>query len=391
MLTDSGVCIGVGGVVEPSGYQPTGSNEGTAPWGDGYSSKQHHTPSVSQTDTVSQSDNLGTSYQDYLKWVAMRQGQAMQQQHRQQQQFLQQRQSSQQQQQPSLQGQQWAGAAGGGPPSHYPTQHNLHSQHQQATHSLGAYTLESAGVNAAALGLQGGFNSLFQVNTSDQGMVQETELLNTLKLLTDAGKRKKSNNWLRPDHHIEIDKKFENMSYQELVHGMNCVRDRIRSENRPEIKVEDYEAHMSFVSMKGQSGLFGTKALVLYDYSVVSRFLEGKISKFVAGDVPSINAHLSAEHLAVVESLLASQKSQNSQGNSQQGSRRGRRGGGGAPRFNRDSKDHICRKWNFMLCDYQDCRWSHICYHCFGGHKGKDCRLDRNQLASQYSQAPPQA
>ena len=218
-------------------------------------------------------------------------------------------------------------------------------------------------------------------------MMQEADLLSKLKSLTDAGKRKRSSNWLRPDHHIESDKKFENMSFQELMHGMNCVRDRVRIENHPEIRIEDYEAHMSFVSMKGQTGAFNTRALALYDYSVVSRVLDRKIPRFMAADVFSVNAHLSAEHLAVVETLLANQKSQGNQGGSSNSSRRSRRGGGGGggPRLSRDPSDNICRKWNFTLCDYQDCRWSHICYHCQGGHKGKDCKLDRNQ---QHAQNP---
>ena len=199
-----------------------------------------------------------------------------------------------------------------------------------------------------------------------------------------------TSNWLRPDHHIDVDKKHEDMSFQELMYGMNCVRDKIRRENLIELKVEDYDAHMSFVTMKGQTGAFPPKALALYDHKVVSRVIERKIPKFTAGDVESVNAHLSAEHMTVVETLLAQQKSG---GSGQQQSRRRRQGQGGwGPRSNQGQENRmnqVCRKWNFTLCDYQDCRWAHICCHCSGGHKGKDCRFDRNQQ-QQQQQRPQQ-
>ena len=395
-VSDIGVCLQVGGRVEPLGDLPLGSKEGAAAQGEGsYHQNQTH----------------DTTYQGYLRWVAQQQGQLLQQQHQQQQSHRQQQQQGQQQQRQEVrqfQQQQWTGVAGGAPPSHLSTQQQQHSrqqqqwggvaggtpssnhptQNQQYGFTSGVQTLESAGVSASSLGIQGNFGNLFTEDTHDRGMIQDADWLSRIKYLTDVGKRKRSSNWLRPDHHIEMDKRHEDMSFLELWYGMNCVRDRIRKENLQELRVEDYDAHMRFVSLKAQVGQFPAKALAMYDHKVVSSVMDGSIPKFIAGYEEAVNCHLSAEHLSIVETLVA----QKNQGNSQQhqGSKRRRRqGGGGGPRFDQRQDQQypsICKKWNFMLCDYADCRWAHICWHCNGGHKGKDCSLDRNNVNRQRTQ-----
>ena len=240
IVSDIGGCLQVGGRVEPLGDLPLGSKEGAAAQGDG-SYHQNQTPH-------------DTTYQGYLRWVAQQQGQLLQQQHQQQQSHRQQQQRGQQQQRQEVrqfQQQQWTGVAGGAPPSHLSTQQqqhplqqqqwgcvaggtpssNLPTQNQQYGFTSGVQTLESAGVSASSLGIQGNFGNLFTESTHDRGMIQDADWLSRIKYLADVGKRKRSSNWLRPDHHIEMDKGHEDMSFQELWYGMNCVRDRIRREN----------------------------------------------------------------------------------------------------------------------------------------------------------------
>ena len=90
----------------------------------------------------------------------------------------------------------------------------------------------------------------------------------------EASKHKRSTNWLRPDCHIDKDKKFEDMSYFELVHGMHEVNKCIERAKIPGITAEGYAQHMSFVTLKGQSGAFPPIALALYDHLIVSKVID---------------------------------------------------------------------------------------------------------------------
>ena len=95
-VSDNGVCLQVGGSVEPLGGQPLGSKEGAAPQGEGFSHQLH------TLDSQSGSQLPDTTYQGYLRWMARQQGQLLQQQHQQQQSHRQQQQQGQQQQRQRL-------------------------------------------------------------------------------------------------------------------------------------------------------------------------------------------------------------------------------------------------------------------------------------------------
>ena len=97
---------------------------------------------------------------------------------------------------------------------------------QDASHTLQT-GLASAGLSTASLGLLGGeVGSLFTANTTAQGMPDQ-DWLHNLKLMSDSNKRTRSSYKLRPDAHIDVDKKHDDMSFQELSNGMNEVMEYI--------------------------------------------------------------------------------------------------------------------------------------------------------------------
>ena len=114
--------------------------------------------------------------------------------------------------------------------------------------------LHRAGLNTASMGIaDGDFGSLYTPQQAQQGTGPEMDLLMGMRLMGEASKRKRSTNWLRPDCHIDKDKKFEDMSYYELVHGMHEVNKCIERAKIPGVTTEGYGQHMSFVTLKGQS------------------------------------------------------------------------------------------------------------------------------------------
>ena len=127
-------------------------------------------------------------------------------------------------------------------------------------------------------------------------------------------------------------------------------------------------------------------ALCLYDHLVVSKVLDGRLPDFVSGDKDGIEAYLSAEHVAVVKNLMSGQPS--SQGGATATANPGKRkrnkeGGGGNRGGGGNSKQDFtaeCLKWNFTTCELDDCNRKHVCIHCKAAHKGKNCKLDRDQL-----------
>ena len=252
--------------------------------------------------------------------------------------------------------------------------------------------MASAGLSTASLGLLGGDTARLFTPQDSTGM--DMDWLGNLKLLSDNSKRKRSTNKLRPDCYIEVDKKFDDMNFQELSNGMNGVADYISNVNSPRISLAGYSAHMRFVSLKAQGGAFPAKALAKYDHKVVSAVLEGDLHDFVSGYKPAIEAHLSAEHMGVVEKLLAGQSGSAGQGQGQGSarSRRNRQKGGGAPRSDnqRDWPPDICWKWNTVVCDFDPCYKKHICLNCRGQHKSRFCRGDADNTATTGQQPAPQ-
>ena len=117
---------------------------------------------------------------------------------------------------------------------------------------------------------------------------------------------------------------------------------------------------MRFVTLKAQGGAFSPKALASYDHKVVTRVIEGDLPDFVSGDTTSVEFHLSAEHISLVERMLSSNtqysggSSSNPPGSGRNRRRRQRGGGGGGPR--NDWPNHVCWKWNNTQCDFDPCR-----------------------------------
>lgn len=247
--------------------------------------------------------------------------------------------------------------------------------------------LGSAGISTASLGvLDGDLNNLFSNEGGVAGI--NNDFSHNMQLYAAAGKRKRSDNWLRPDYHLESDKKFEDMSLCELFYGMQGVYEMLIEKDIPELPASSYLDHMRFVKLKSQSGAFSAKQLARYDYKVVTRVIDRKLPCFVGGDNRSVEAHLSAEHMQHVGAT-----SQSLPANNQGGARkRSRRGGGGAPRFERpDERDreftNICLNWNFTSCNYENCSRRHVCKHCQADHKGKNCSLDRDNQSQPQRQA----
>ena len=337
-----------GGRVEHS--VRAGQVEGLAPWmGD--------TPPLSHTATA---DN---SYEAYLRWCQHQQPPQPKQQFQQQQLFY--RDGSPYNPQQLLgQGQ-----------AQHSAQHTLQSG------------LASAGLTTAALGLlDGDVNGLFSTQTNAQGM-PDTDWLKNLRLMSDTSKRKRSTNKLRPDCYIDVDKLYHEMSFQELVNGMNGVLDYIIKANLPRITLAGYRSHMSFITLKGQGGAFGPDQLARYDHEVVSRVLKGELSDFIAGDVRSVQAHLSAEHMIVAKRMMSGSSPQTGSSQSGSGGGRGRRRRNRGPRFDRQMSDwppEFCWKWNNTECNFNPCYKKHACGECNGQHKSRDCRTGSDSSGGHY-------
>ena len=102
--------------------------------------------------------------------------------------------------------------------------------------------------------------------------------------------------------------------------------------------------------------------------------------------------------MTVVRNLMANQSQPPPSGNvSNAGGHRRRRnrgGGGGGNRYdntryeaNQQNFIPECLKWNFTECDYDDCSRRHVCIHCkSNSHKGKQCKLDRDQQIRSQNQ-----
>ena len=234
--------------------------------------------------------------------------------------------------------------------------------------------------------VDGDLNNLFSAQGGVAGI--DNVFLKNMHLYTEAGKRKRSDNWLRPDYHLDTDKKYEDMSISDLLYGMQGVYETLIKRNIPELPASAYLDHMRFVKLKSTTGAFSAKQLARYDYKVVTRVLEGKIPHFVGGDEGAIQACLSAEHMASV--IEASQPLPTGNPGSRRRNRR-RGGGGGGPRFNKpEGQDSnftsYCLNWNFTVCNLgEECNRKHQCKHCQGNHKAKNCSLDRNNQQNQQA------
>ena len=323
----------------------------------------------------------------------------------------------QQQQQQHLQHQgmqhqqQWAGLAGGIASSAQPTQ--LSSQlHQQTTTPVGGQGgqqggqyldyqaflqqqqqhnqqqqtvqagLASAGLSLGAIGIQqGGPGGLF--SDGKPGMWSGGDLLSGLQSLHDASKRKRSQSWMRPDYHLPVDKGYDEMTYRELVYGMVNVAQYINKAGIPHITVGDYLEHMKYICLKEIKPTFAPKAVANYEYEVTSKVLCGKIPAYMAGEHDAYVNNLGMENTLAFIRVQQQLSKQAQAVNDSQG-----RQGQGRPRQNIQGyipcPDHICKKWNFSICDFHGCVKAHRCAVCEGSHRAKGgCPSGQGQYSQQ--------
>ena len=264
---------------------------------------------------------------------------------------------------------------------------------QQQQHTVQA-GLSGAGLNLSSMGVAGGnWSSLF--GEDRQGGYAGNDLMSGLQYLSGACQKKKSELWLRPDYHIPADKSYEEMSYRELVYGMVNVVQYLNMAQIPEITVADYLEHMKYICLKEIKPTYDQKAINKYEYDVTTKVFKNKIPKYIAGEHDAEVSNLGMEHTMAfmrAQQQLAKQQPAHNQGRQNQG----------RPRQNIQGyipcPDHICKKWNFSLCDYQGCAKAHACAVCGGPHRGKTCAHNQaqggqsqGQQHSQYQQYQQQA
>ena len=69
-------------------------------------------------------------------------------------------------------------------------------------------------------------------------------------------KRKRSKHWMRLDFDISTKKRYDELSYQELIFGMVSVAEFMARYNLPSYQVLNYLEHLKFVPMKGMLASF---------------------------------------------------------------------------------------------------------------------------------------
>ena len=219
----------------------------------------------------------------------------------------------------------------------------------------------------------------------------DRSLLSGLLGLSESSRRKRSNNWMRPDCHIPTDKGHSEMSFPELVYGMTTVIKKMLTNPEsvnPRVSLLGYVNHMQFIAYKATTGAFDARALSNYEHKVTGNVLEGSTHDYIAGDEDAMTTHLSAENMIVVQELQQKLKKMQAQGGVSGG------GGGSRKQYKYVVPDHICAKYNFNWCDFPNCAKDHVCTFCGGAHKGKTCRQREGGGSTQGRQqwgpqAPP--
>ena len=171
---------------------------------------------------------------------------------------------------------------------------------------------------------------------------------------TSDSKGKRSKHWMRPDFYIPSEKRYDEVTYRELMFGMVSVAECMARYNLPNYPVLNYLEHMKFVSMKGMTASFNSEALAKYEYLVTSKVLAGLLPVHVPADHEAVYTHLSAENVILKSHLNTPIKKGNK-----------------APWF-RCPRD-VCLKLDQEKCDKSDCDRKHVCATCRGDHVVKKC------------------
>ena len=170
-------------------------------------------------------------------------------------------------------------------------------------------------------------------------------------------KSKRSKHWMRPDFYIPSEKRYDELSYRELMFGMVSVAQCMARYNIPTYPVLNYLEHMKYVAMKGMSASFTPESLSKYEYLVTSKVLAGQLPVHVPAEHESVYTYLSAENTVAFKAAATPAAKKASKPIQ--------------PWF-RCPKD-VCLKWNQERCDRQDCDRKHICASCRQDHTIKKC------------------
>ena len=172
-------------------------------------------------------------------------------------------------------------------------------------------------------------------------------------------KGKRAKHWLRPDYYLPHDKKYDEVSYQELMFGMISVPECLSRYNIPRLPVLNYLEHLKFVAMKGMTASFSPEALARYEYLVTSKVLAGLLPYHIPANHEGVYTHLSAENV-IPRAPSTPTKSFKKRA------------------WFRCPRD-ICLKWNQGSCDKSDCGRKHICASCRGDHTYSSCKTKESK------------
>ena len=161
---------------------------------------------------------------------------------------------------------------------------------------------------------------------------------------------------MRPDFYIPTEKRYDELSYRELIFGMVSVAECMACYNMPSFPVLNYLEHLKYVAIKGMSASFAPEALAKYEFLVTSKVLAGLLPVHIPADHESVYTHLSAENTVAVKTAATPIK----------------KAVKSYPGWFRCPKD-ICLKLNQERCDKQDCDRKHVCASCRQDHVIKKC------------------
>ena len=179
-------------------------------------------------------------------------------------------------------------------------------------------------------------------------------------VLTPMDSESKSNrfrHWLHPSYHILSDKRYDELSYRELVYGMVCISECMARQGFPQLPVSHYLQHFKYVALKGLSAIFSAEALAKYDNMVTSKVLSGVLPSYVAADHEATYTFLSAEN------TIAVQKTSRKQGKYEAEKRKW---------F--DCPRDVCARWILGICRKPDCERRHVCAACQADHRRAVCK-----------------
>ena len=175
---------------------------------------------------------------------------------------------------------------------------------------------------------------------------------------SSESKGKRSKHWMRPDFYIPTEKRYDELSYRELMFGMISVAECMARYNLPSYPLLNYLEHLKFVAMKGMSASFTPESIAKYEFLLTSKVLAGLLPVHIPADHESVYTHLSAENTVAIKASSAATTT-----------KKAAKSGQGWFRCPKD----ICLKWNQDRCDRTDCDRKHVCATCHQDHIVKKC------------------